>query len=102
MGLKNLSYEERLKELRLANWEKRCFNGEIINAYKYLMEDRKDRYKLLLTVPSDRPRYNRHKSKYMQFHLNTRKHILTVIMVKHRCRLPGEAVKYPSLEIFRI
>lgn len=88
--------------MRFASWEKISFSGDIINAYKYLMEEREHGGRLLLTVPSDRPRFNRHKSKYMQFHLNTRKHILTVIMVKHRNRLPGEALKYPSLEIFKI
>lgn len=95
MGLKHFSYEETLKELRLASWEKTSFRGTFsmhINTW----------WKTEKTVPSDRPRYNRHKSKNMQFHLNTRKHILTVIMVKQRNRLPGEAVKYPSLEIFKI
>lgn len=67
-----------------------------------LMEEREHGDRLLLTVPSDRPIFNRHKSKYMQFHLNTRKHILTVILIKHRNRLPGEALKYLSLEIFKI
>lgn len=74
MGLKHFSHEERLKELRLASWEKISFSGDIINAYKYRMEEREDGDRLLLTVPSVRPRYNRHKSKYIQFHLNSSEH----------------------------
>jgi len=47
------------------------------------MEESEDGARLCLVVPSDRTRGNRHKSKYMKFHLNTKKHLFTVIMVKH-------------------
>jgi len=55
-GLKDLSSEERLRELRLLSLEKRRFLGDLIIVYKYLKEGcKEDRARLVSVVPSARP-----------------------------------------------
>ncbi|KFV51823.1 hypothetical protein N328_01408, partial [Gavia stellata] len=44
---------------------------------------------------------NGHKFKYIQFHLNTRKHFSTVRVVKLWNRFPREIVESPPLEILK-
>lgn len=52
----------------------------------------------LSTVPSDRTRNNRHKTKHRKFHLKTNKQTKPPRVVKHWHRLPREVVESPSLE----
>lgn len=85
-GLEHLSYDERLKELKLYSLEKRKLKerrwlGDLISIWKYLKEERKeDRTSLFPVVPSARPTDDRHKLKCRRFHLNIRK-CLTVQVV---------------------
>lgn len=44
---------------------------------------------------------NKHQLKHMELHLNTRKHFLTVRVIKHWNGVPKEAVESPSLQIFK-
>ena len=49
--------------------------GDLTDVYKYLMEgNEEESAKLFSVVSNERTRGNRHKLKYVTFHLNTRKH----------------------------
>lgn len=52
-------------------------------------------------VPSAKTRGRGHKVKYSRFHLNIRKHFLTLMVTKHWNRLHREVVESPSLKIFK-
>ena len=70
---------------------------DLINAYKYLKgRCKEDRARLLSVVPGDRTRGNEHKLKYRKVHLNPRKHIFVVRMVKYWYRVPR--VESPTSE----
>lgn len=75
-GLERLSYDERLKELKLYSLEKRKLRegrwlGDLISIWKYPKEEcKEDRTKLFPMVLSARPRDDRHKLKCRRFHLN--------------------------------
>jgi len=52
-------------------------------------------------VPSDRTRGNGHKLKQRKLQLNMRKHFFPLRVTEPWPRLPREAVKSPSLEMFK-
>ena len=96
-GLEHLSYEERLRELRLFSLKKRRLRGDLIYTYKYLKSGcQEDGAKLFSVVPS-----NGHKLKHRKFQLNMRKYFFTLSVTEPWKRLPREAVESPSLEIFK-
>ena len=74
LGLKHLSYEERLRDWRTFSLESRSLSWDPNNVYKYLKGKYKEgRILLFSVVPGGRRRGSEHKLKHRSFHLNIRK-----------------------------
>lgn len=68
---------------------------------KYLEEViEKDGVRIFSGMPNDRTRVNG-ANEIQEIHLNIRKAIISVRVVKHWHRFPREVVDFPSLEIFK-
>jgi len=81
---------------------KRRLLGHTIAAFRYLkVADKKVGEGLLTRACSDRTRGNGFKMKEGRFQLNIRKQFFTMRVVRHRNRLPREAVDDPSLAVFK-
>ena len=97
-GLKHLSYEERLRELRLFSLEKRRLWGHFTVAFQYLKATYKQEGQwLFMRVGSDRTRGNGLKLRQGRFRLDIRRKFFTQRVVTHLNMLPKEAVDAPSL-----
>jgi len=97
--MEHLSYEERLRELRLFGLEKRRLWGNFFVAFQYL---KKDGDRLFSRVCSDRTGSNGFKLREGRFRLAIRKKFFIVRVVKHWNRLSREVVEAPSLKTFKV
>jgi len=100
--LERLTYEDRLRELGLFSLEKRRLQGDLIAAFQYLKRVyRKAGEGLLIRDCSNRMRGNGSKLKEGRFRLDIRKKFFTLRVVRHRNKLPKEAVDASSREGFK-
>ena len=101
-GLEHLTYEDRLRELGFFSLEKRRLQGDLIAAFQDLKRVyRKDGEGLFIRAGSDRMRGNSFKLEVGRLRLDIRMKFFTVRVVRHRNRLPSEAVDDPSPEVFK-
>ena len=101
-GLEHLTSEDRLRELGLFSLEKRRLWRDPIMVFQYLKGAyRKDGERLFIRAGSKRTSGNSFELKEGRFRLDIRKKLFTVRVVRHRNRLPSEAVDAPSLEAFK-
>jgi len=101
--MEHLSYEERLRQLRLFSLEKRRLQGDLIAAFQYLKGMySKDGENVFSKACCDRTRSNGFKLREGRLRLGKRKKLFTLRVMKHWNTLPREAVEAPSLETFSI
>jgi len=94
--LYHLSYEERLRELRLLSLEKRRLWEDLVLVFQYLKGVyRQDRENTFSKPCCDRTRGNGFKLREGKFRLDIRKKFFTISVMKHW--LPRKAVEDPSL-----
>ena len=98
-GLEHLTYEEKLKELRLFSLEKKRLWGDLTGAFQYLKEAYKQEGDQLFTwSDNDRIGGNGFKLCKGRFRLDVGKKFF---IWRPYHRLPRETVDAPSLEVFK-
>ncbi|KAK4818993.1 hypothetical protein QYF61_022824 [Mycteria americana] len=87
-GMEHLSYEDRLRQLRLFSPQKKRLRGHLVAAFQYLKGAyEKDEDRLFSRACSNRTRGNGFKLKEGRFRLDIRKNFFTMRVVKCGNRL---------------
>ena len=106
-GLKDLSYEERLRKLNLPTLVYRRHRGDMIEVYKILNHLYDSKVSKILTMRSDVVTTDRGKRghKHMLYaeksHKNIRKHFFSNRVVPLWNSLPDNVIESPNLNIFK-
>ncbi|KAF7248797.1 RNA-directed DNA polymerase from mobile element jockey [Varanus komodoensis] len=101
-GLQGMPYEARLREQGLFSLEKRRLRGDLLVTYRYVrgchMEVGRD---LFSPAEEGRTHSNGAKLREPRFHLDARKHFLTVRTPRVWNGLSREVVEAPSVRVFK-
>ncbi|KAF7247676.1 Band 4.1-like protein 4B [Varanus komodoensis] len=101
-SLQGMLYEARLRELGLFSLEKRRLRGDMLTTYRYVrgchMEMGRD---LFFPAKVGRTRSNGAKLREPRFHLDARKHFLTVRTLRVWNGLPQEVIEAPLVRVFK-
>ncbi|KAF7253656.1 Disrupted in schizophrenia 1 protein, partial [Varanus komodoensis] len=101
-GLQGMGYETRLRELGLFSLEKRRLRGDMLATYRYVrgchMEMGRDQFS---PAEEGRTHSNGAKLREPRFHLDARKHFLTVRTPRVWNGLPQEVVEPPLVRVFK-
>ena len=101
-GLASMTYGERLRELGMCSLQQRRARGDRIAVFNYVKGDHVEEGANLFTATLEtRTRSHGFKRRERRFHLNSRKHFLTVRAVCRWNKLPPRVVESPLLEVFR-
>ena len=99
-GLASMTYGERLRELGMCSLQQRRARGDMIAVFNYVKGNHIEEGANLFTAALE-TRSNGFKLQERRFHLNSRKHFLTVRAVCRWNKLPLRVVESPSLEILK-
>ena len=100
--LESMTYGERLRELGMCSLQQRRARGDRIAVFNYVKGNHVEEGANLFTAALEtRTRSNGFKLQESRFHLNSRKHFLTVRAVRRWNKLPSRVVESPLLEVFR-
>ena len=101
-GLESRPYEERLRELGVCSLEKMRARGDMIAVFNYVKGNHVEEGANLFTAPLETwTRSHGFKLWERRFHLNSRKHFLTVRAVRRWNLLPRRVVESLTSEVFR-
>ena len=101
-GLASMTSGERLRELGMCSLQQRRARGNMIAEFNYVKGNHvEEGANLCAAALETRTRSNGFKLRERRFHLNSRKHFLTVRAVCRWNKLPPKVVESPSLEVFR-
>ncbi|KAF7247220.1 Type I inositol 1,4,5-trisphosphate 5-phosphatase [Varanus komodoensis] len=101
-GLQGMGYEARLRELGLFSLEKRRLRGDLLATYKYVRGCHTEMDRDLFP-PAEEGRTSSNGAKFREprFHLDARKHFLTVRTPRVWNGLPQKVVEAPSVWVFK-
>lgn len=100
-GLKNLSYEERLKSMKLPSLKYRRKRGDLIEAYKYTHGFYKVNENLLPIDNTNRTRGHAYKLIKRNCHLRVRQNFFSMRIVNNWNDLPASVAEAPTLNTFK-
>ena len=100
--LETVLYGERLRELGMCSLQQRWARGDRIAVFNNIKSRPVEEGANLFTAPLDtRTKSNGFKLQERRFHLNSRKHFLTVRAVSRWNKLPWRVVESRLLEVFK-
>ena len=99
--LKDLSYEDRLKSLKLPSLAYRRFRGDLIETYKYTHGIYTVSEQMFSMDSTDRTRGHSLKLQKQRCNTTQRQHFFNQRIVEHWNRLPAEIVEAESLDSFK-
>ena len=100
-GMKGLTYEQRLKKMKLPSLKYRRKRGDLIEVFKYVNGHYSTKENLLTKDTSTRTRGHAHKLLKKSCNLNVRQHFFSFRVVNTWNNLPSTVIEATSLNSFK-